>query len=326
MERLGDEVRRRLIDRWARPLRHEELKELGLRKYDIERLVRKGQLHHAHARYVTGGLDVRHAVAACAQAAHPRSVISHFTAAELTGLLVWTNQDHRTSVNQMWLTCEPGRRRNQLRDDVVLRKAGLTAEDLQLYRGLWLTSDARTTVDIARELPPRQSIVTVDHALRGSVSRADLDAVLDRQYRWPGVHKARAAVALGDPRSESALESYSRVMFADKGVPAPILQAQIGGGSGWSPYRVDFWWPEFRTVGEADGLEKFEAPTSSERRWLLRRAFVRDQQLADHGLELVHFGWEDAVLRPDDLVRRLHAAFDRGSRRTGPPPTWRTAA
>jgi hypothetical protein len=88
--------------------------------------------------------------------------------------------------------------------------------------------------------------------------------------------------------------------------------------------RVDFWWPEFRTVVEADGLAKFEAPTATKRRRLLRRAFERDQRLADRDLELVHFGWEDAVLKPDALAARMRAAFARGHRRTGDQPVWRT--
>ncbi|MGW5189463.1 hypothetical protein ACWEOO_09420 [Kribbella sp. NPDC004138] len=325
MERLGQEVRGQLARRLGRPLRHVDLLELGLQKYDVERLLRNGGLQRAHGRYVSATLDQQLARAACAQAAHPRSVISHFTAADLTGLRTWTDQDRRTALPPIWLTCEPGGRRNLKRSDVVLRRAGLSAADLQLHRGLWLTSEARTTVDLARELSLRTAVVTVDHALSRSVSMAELDAILDSQYRWPGVRKARAAVALGDSRSESALESYVRVVFLDGGFPGPVLQAEFWDGYRWLPLRVDFWWPEFRTVGEADGLEKFEAATPTERRRLLRRAFERDQRLSDCGVEVVHFGWEDAVLRPAELLRRFQVAFDRGARRTGPAPTWRPA-
>ena len=307
-------------------MRHAELLELGLQKYDVERLMRNGHLQRAHARYVSGRIDARLAVIMCAQNTHPRSVISHHTAAELRGLRVWTSQDGKPAPDTVWLSCEPGRRHNLKRADIVLRRAGLAEEDLRLHRGLWLTSDARTTIDVARELPLREALATIDHALSRSMSRDELEVVLERQYRWPGVGNARAALALGDPLAESALESYARAVFAHYGLPVPILQAQFWDGCRWLTDRVDFWWPHFRTVGEADGLWKFEASTQSERRWLLRRAFERDQRLADRGLELVHFGWEDAVLHPDELVGRFHAAFDRGSRRTDATPTWRTAA
>jgi hypothetical protein len=323
---LGRGVREELVRRWRRPMRREELLGLGLRKYEIERLLRNGYLQNVHARYVDGGVDSRLALMACAQAAHPKSVISHFTAAEIAGLRVWAGQDRRSSSEAVWLSCEPGPRRNLKRTDVVLRRAGLIEADLQLRHGLWLTSDARTAVDIARELPVREGVVTVDHALTRGVCRADLDAVLTRQRRWPGVRNARTAVALADARSESALESFARVVFAENGLETPILQAQFWDGERWLTDRVDLWWPQFRTIGEADGLEKFEAATSAERRRLLRRAFERDQRLADLGVELVHFGWEDAVLRPAELIDRFHAAFARGSQRPGPVPTWRQAA
>lgn len=325
MEKLGEEVRARLVAAWGRPVRHLELLELGLRKHDVERLLRNGGLQRAHQYYVRGDLDPGLARAGCAQAAHPKSIISHFTAAELVGLRVWSNPNRQPAPDSNWLTCKPGSRRNLKRADVVLRCAGLTAADCQLHRSLWLTSDARTTVDLARELPLREAVVTIDHALSTSVSRGDLEAVLRRQRRWPGVQAARAAVALGNPRAESALESFARAVFAEAGLPVPFLQAQFWSDHGWMEERVDLWWPDFRTVGEADGLEKFEAATPAARRRLLRRSFHRDQRLADLGVELVHFGWEDVVSHPDQLIRRLQAAFTRGSRRTNPTPTWRPA-
>ena len=310
-----------LLARIGRPLRRGDLLELGLKDHDVQRLLRNRQLQRSHARYISGLLDERLARIACAQAAHPGAVISHISAAELRGLRVWT----AGTPDSVWLTRAPGVQRNLKRADVVLRRAGLPASELQHHQGLVLTSDARTTVDIARERPLREAAVTVDHALAQAVSRDELEAVLAGQRQWPGVRTARSAVAFGDPRSESALESFARAVFSEAGLPAPVLQAQFWKGHRWTVERVDFWWPEFRTVAEADGLQKFEAPTVAERRGLLRRAFDRDQQLADLGLELVHFGWEDAVRRHAQLVRRLRAAFERGVRRTGAPPTWRVA-
>lgn len=114
------------------------------------------------------------------------------------------------------------------------------------------------------------------------------------------------------------------MLFEEAGLPAPVLQAQFSDGRWWLAERVDFWWPQFRTVVEADGLAKFDAPTVKQRRRLLRRAFERDQRLADRDVELVHFGWEDAVNEPDQLAERLRAAFARGVRRTGDAPVWRT--
>ncbi|MEV6412874.1 hypothetical protein [Kribbella sp. NPDC051718] len=327
MERLRGGVREGLRAAFGEPLRHSELRQLGLGDHDVQRLLRNGGLQRAHGRYLDGTGSARLAAIRCALAAHPRSVVSHHTAAELNGLRVWSDDSaSRELSDAVWLTCKPGAdRRNKKRDDLVLRRASLPSADLRTLQGLPITSIARTTVDLARELPLPEAIVTVDHALATEVRREELELVLRRQRRWPGVRRAQYAIAFGDPRSESALESIARALFERAGLPAPVLQAQFWEGQWWADERVDFWWPQFRTIVEADGLAKFEAPTVKQRRRILRRAFERDQRLADRDLELVHFGWEDAVLRPAELAGRLKAAFARGSRRTGPPPTWRTA-
>jgi len=51
---------------------------------------------------------------------------------------------------------------------------------------------------------------------------------------------------------------------------------------------------------------------------------VREQRLADLGLEMVRFGWEDAVDDAKGLCGRLRSAFDRGAARPGEAPRWRS--
>ena len=101
--------------------------------------------------------------------------------------------------------------------------------------------------------------MTVDHALSGFVSRAATRGWhSSASTAGPAFTTHGQRSSLGDPRSESALESFARAVFVERGLPAPILQAEFWNGYRWLTDRVDFWWPEFRTVGEADGLAKFE--------------------------------------------------------------------
>lgn len=65
------------------------------------------------------------------------------------------------------------------------------------------------------------------------------------QAGWPGVARARRVAAFADARSGSPLESISRVAFDHYGLPAPILQATIGGYE-----RADLLWEMFRVIGE----------------------------------------------------------------------------
>ncbi|MGW6275969.1 hypothetical protein [Kribbella sp. NPDC055071] len=325
MDRLSDGVRQRLAVLVRRPQPRRALLDAGLRDSDLRRLVRRHVLQQYHGHYVDGRLDEVFARIACAQALHPGSAVSHFSAAKLSGLSTWTDsrRPSRPPLDAAWLTRPPEAKRNQRRTDIVVRRATLAPADLSMLRWLPVTSTARTVVDIARALPFREAIVTVDHALRSGVCAADLAAVAERQFQWPGIRRARTTIGFGDPRAESVLESITRAVFAAAGLPAPILQAQFWDGAGWMLERVDFWWPWFRTVGEADGLAKYDGDTPEERRRQLRRSHRRDQRLSDRAVELVHFGWEDVLDPHSDVIRRLRAAFARGSARPGDCPPWR---
>ena len=43
------------------------------------------------------------------------------------------------------------------------------------------------------------------------------------------------------------------------GITMPLLQVELFGASG-RRYFVDFWWPEFRVIGEFDGKDKYRNP------------------------------------------------------------------
>lgn len=311
-----------------RPRSRQVLLDAGLRDADLRRLLRGQALWHHHGHYVDGRLDEYLARIACAQALHPGSVVSHFSAVRLAGLRNWTDGRRRSAppADAAWLTRPPTTKRNQRRQDIVVRRAALEPADVSRHLWLPVTSTARTVVDLARTLPFREAIVTVDDALRSGISVGDLASVMERQFQWPGVRRARNTIGFGDPRSESVLESIARAVFALAGLPMPILQAQFWDGAAWMPERVDFWWPQFRTIGEADGLAKYDSESPEERRRQLRRGYRRDQRLSDRAVELVHFGWEDVLDPRSDLIARLRAAFARGSSRPGDPPTWRAPA
>jgi hypothetical protein len=325
VDKLTVSVRRRvelMLMRGA--LSRAELLEIGLTDPDLRRLVRRGHLQHIFGHYLAGATDPEFAAACAAYRAFSGSVLSHFSASRLLDLRTWVDGGRvgPPHENAVWLTRPPRSARRERRFDVVLRTAALRPADKQGHNRVVITTPARTAVDLARELPLREALVTMDHVLATYADRAELAGVLDRQCGWPGVRTARAALALADPRSDSVLESVARAEFAAAGVPAPVLQASFWTGRNWTRERVDFWWPQFKTFAEADGMAKYEAATPDERRRRMRRAFAREQYLADLGLEFVRFGWEDAVRAPAKLAGRLRAAFARGSRRPVAVP-WR---
>lgn len=211
---------------------------------------------------------------------------------------------------------------------VVPRKPSVTSSrplrgrvaDARLHRGalprshvarrgpIAFTRPARTIVDLAREHGADAAISAADVALyRGLVSAAELGNVVRYGTGWPGIVAARRVVALADARSESVLESISRLRIDELGLPPPDLQVPMYSG-GRFVGRPDFYWDEFGVIGEADGMVKYDGTTTS-----LREEKRRQGELEDAGLITVRWGWSD--LWPfDEVARRLRSAFARGLR------------
>jgi len=153
----------------------------------------------------------------------------------------------------------PSRTGSQGPPGVRMAAAALPAHHLVRSRGVLLTSPARTVVDLAREVTFREAVVVADSALHyGSTYRSGLRGVLLDCRGWPGVERGSRVVDFADKRAESVLESVARVVFHEAGLPRPRLQVLIGDSR--SPLaEADFYWPEHRTIGLADGRVKYAA-------------------------------------------------------------------
>ena len=192
------------------------------------------------------------------------------------------------------------------------RFAALPPADRGTCHGIQVVSPARVVADLAREETFRNAVVVADAVLGSGVERADLVACLGRMRRWPGVIKARRAVAFADGLAESPLESISRVALHELGVPAPELQVEVWLGARFLG-RVDKLWRQFNTVGEDDGLGKYGGDDVS-RRATFREEKIRGEWLEDVGLEVARWTWEEAWRPRDVLDARLERAFARGRR------------
>lgn len=289
----------------------------GLTPAELRRLVSAGDLIRVwHAVYATRAAirwgesspeRGRALAAIAAQAALGRdSVASHQTAALLHGLDLFP-----AARDLLTFTRPPTRRCNRPRSDgVVFHTARLPGEHVTTALGVRVTTVARTVVDIARASPFMSAVVTADSALRAAltaeqgttfVTKEALTAVCDACGGWSGVRNARRAVEFADSRAESVFESCARVVFAEHGLDPPELQVTITGPD--FRYSVDFYWPRYRVIAEADGEVKYSDP---------RRAIhqlERDQQLRDHGDKVVHFTWRELFRTQGAVIDRLRKAF-----------------
>ena len=136
-----------------------------------------------------------------------------------------------------------------------------------------------------------------------------MQEVLEHCRRWPGARSARRVVAFADGRSESGLESLGRARFDEQGLPPPELQVDLGDHE--REVRVDHYFREQRTVGEADGMGKYDDLA------VLRAEKLREDGLRDRGEEVVRYVWDEALRRPEVLAARFRRAFLRADRRAG---------
>jgi len=173
-----------------------------------------------------------------------------------------------------------------------------------------VTSDERIVVDLAREHGMATGVVAADYALHaGLTALPRLHAELERCRGWPGVRAAREAIAFADGRTESVLETRSRLALHRWGLPAPEPQVRIGNEWGGFVARVDFYWPEFGVAGEADGDAKYDGSDPE----ALVKEKRRQQRLDDLELPVVRWGSAD-LADFGSVAARLTRTFARAAR------------
>jgi hypothetical protein len=191
------------------------------------------------------------------------------------------------------------------RNGVKVHVAELPAEHVTSVYGVPVTTPARTIIDLARALPFMNGVVAADCALHAQkASREDLNSTATTCAGWPGATQAEHVLRFTDARAESVLESCARVIFAEHALPPPDLQVEIF-GDGFIG-RVDFLWPQYDTIAEADGLKKYERTPH-----LAIAQLERDDLLREAGYKVVHFTWHQLFRETLRVIARIKTAFSR---------------
>ena len=133
---------------------------------------------------------------------------------------------------------------------------------------------------------------------------------LDAGLRKDGKTGANVGTAkrVGKLVADRAREKgIARVVFDRNGLEPPELQVRLDTAGGI--YRADFYWWKYRTIGEADGLQKYDSKTKA------IEQLSRDQFLRETGRHVVHFTWREVFYQESRLIGRLTSTFA-----TPPPP------
>ncbi|SEH68367.1 MULTISPECIES: hypothetical protein [unclassified Leifsonia] len=240
-------------------------------------------------------------------------IFSHWSAAVLHGLPF---ADERTGDIHVAVGSTAGGRSAR---GVRAHSVQVPEEDIVQIDGMLCTDLARTVVDIAATSPMREAVAATDHVLRGASARSaeeyseevrrGLLAAWMRAQPLRGHRRALDVLSFADGRSESVLESVSRLAMYEAGLPKPELQRSFSDARGRIGY-VDFAWPDFRIIGEADGDAKYldaalRGGRTAERVVLEEK--IREDRLRALGWTVVRWRWP-AVQRPAELIAALSAA------------------
>ncbi|MGC5259350.1 hypothetical protein ACPXCG_23670 [Gordonia sp. DT218] len=286
-------------------LTRQELAARGHTEYDVRRAVEAGHLESlARGVFITptfldGSREQRHrevAIARLRTARRPGRALAAVSGASVLGLPVW-GLDTRQVV-MVDQTRSPGSRSSGAVRLVTDGRPPATT----VVAGVLVTSPARTVVDIARTSNRVPAIAVGDAALHAGLCSVDeLQNELDLISKMTGAARARLVVSELNGLAESVLESRSRIELVDRGLPMPELQVNLYDNWGRWIARVDFYWREHRTVGEADGESKYSGLSGVA---VLRKEKGRSDAIVEAGNRAIHWGWSD-VDEADGLAARV---------------------
>ncbi len=223
-----------------------QLVALGLTRRAVSHRADAGRLHVLHRGvYAVGHAEISHlgrwmaAVLACGD----RAALSHRSAAALWGIRA--NTAERTDV----IVPTPGGRaaRDRLR---IHRCPTLGADEVTVRERIPVTIPARTVLDVAATLTPRQLERLLDQVEMERVTdyRA-LGAIASAHPNHRGSRRLRATLAThlaGSTLTRSDLESRYLAICRAHGLPAPRVNVRIG------EHTVDFLFPDRRLIVEID--------------------------------------------------------------------------
>lgn len=170
------------------------------------------------------------------------------------------------------------------------------------HEGLLLTPMPETVVAVIAKEKFAAGVVLADHAIgarRTSGPRVSKDLLLEHASRLTSGARRRWAeqvLEFAATESESAGESLSRAQMHLLGLPAPLLQATFRAG-GHFLARTDFFWPQYRLIGEFDGDAKYlrdEYLGDQTARQAVLAEKKREDKLRAAGFKVVRWDWATA--------------------------------
>jgi len=168
--------------------------------------------------------------------------------------------------------------------------------DATVWRGIPVTSVARTLVDLAPYLPEEELARACHEAgIRHHTTPAQVEAILARRARTPGAPKLRAVMTGEVKVTLSKLER--RFLYLLGEIRRPLPQTNRPAGT----RRVDCRWPAHKLTVELDGYRYHR----SRHAWEQDRR--REREARARGDEFRRYTYGDVCERPAAMLAELRA-------------------
>lgn len=278
-----------------------QLLALGLNRSAIQRRVQAGRLHRVHRGvYAVGhrAMSARARWRAAVLACGPGALLSHRCAAELWGLM-------RTSRALIEVTVPSDRARWVYGVQTYVARR-LEPRDRDVCEGIACTSVPLTLLNVAAVESRRRLERAFDESeVQRLFDKIALEELLDRSRGVRGAGRLRSVLdehAIGTTLTRSMLEELMLALCRTAGVPKPVLNEPVFGGSGRS-YTVDFLWARQRVIVETDG----GAYHSTQR--AIERDRRKEADLVRAGYRVLRVTWSQIEHEPAAVVLMLVAAL-----------------
>jgi hypothetical protein len=171
--------------------------------------------------------------------------------------------------------------------------------DATAWRGIPVTTIARTIVDLAAVLP-LDDLAQICHeaGVRHRTTPGQVKAALNRRPNSKGAGKLRLIFEGDAPALLSRLEQGFRKLLTDAGLPLPVFNRPAGGR------RVDCRWDWVPLTVELDSYTFHH----SRHAWEQDRRRAREARA--RGDEFRRYTWGDVFEEPEALLRDLRPSLD----------------
>jgi very-short-patch-repair endonuclease len=272
-------------------VRLEQLRALGLTAAAVRKRVERGRLLTVRRGVYAVGLAPLGAEArwlAAAWSCGPEAVVSH-----RTGAAAWGIRRTTSAVIDVTVPSRAGKLNGAgIRLHRVARLVEVTERE-----GIPVTEWARTVLDLAAVLPPRDVELALERSEQLRLfDLTALERTLHDNSGRPGCAVLRSVLRearIGETATKNDLEEAMLILCRRYGLPRPQVNVPVG------PYEADFLWRKQLLIAETDGWETHGT----------RAAFeddrARDAALMAMGFRVVRFTYRQVLRRPREVAATL---------------------